>query len=513
MAYNTQNFEAGQVLTASALNTMDNQIQANEQAVEGINDTLNGINMRTIEIDQKTIDINNTTNNIYSYLMIDVMNKLNELSNNSGGSAGGEATDSIESLFINNLGYEMPSILKQAVHQGINVKNNYQYGGMSWLSLEAPTFMPSGIDLSQVEGVNPSEFILSWMAGYDMPNYNQERFELRNAIGAVNIGNMGTTPKMIIFGPLTTTVSFNAPFYFKNDFDGQMCLFNSCYSLTDVYGLENVDISNAQSLSYAFSGATKLQGIGGYQNWNTSGVTSMQGMFNGVNFNSLDLSAWNFSNVYNYNFMFGSCWNLNDLKLSDNFGCSAQNAQSLFSNVPLTDIVISNFNPDVTNVNNMFENCYNLTMVSLPNDFGRNAMEFWGLFSQCWNLNTINGSINVGNISYDQWANNQTIFIYSPEEDRYNNIRYLVLKDFGKYDDGMEGRTIEIRAKYWGADNRQCVIDSLVNNSFDRTSMPTLTINFYNDYVDFTTEELNTLGAKGYTLNKYTTGNIGDEGI
>lgn len=251
MAYNTQNFEAGQVLTASALNTMDNQIQANEQAVEGINNTL-------VNIDNRTMNIENTTNNIYSYLMGDVMNKLNELSNNSGSTGGGEATDSIESLFINNLGYEMPSILKQAVHQGINVKSNYENGGMTWLSLEAPTFMPSGINLSMVEGINPSEFVLSWIGGYDMPNYNRDRFELRNAIGAVNIGNMGTTPKMIIFGPLTTTVSFNAPFYFKNDFDGQMCLFNSCYSLTDVYGLENVDVSNAQSLSYAFSGATKL---------------------------------------------------------------------------------------------------------------------------------------------------------------------------------------------------------------------------------------------------------------
>jgi hypothetical protein len=58
--YNTHNYQSGQVLTAGALNEMDNQIQANEQAVQGINDTLNGINMRTIGIDQRTIDIHNS---------------------------------------------------------------------------------------------------------------------------------------------------------------------------------------------------------------------------------------------------------------------------------------------------------------------------------------------------------------------------------------------------------------------------------------------------------------------
>lgn len=497
MSYSTQNFQSGQVLTAEALNTMDNQIQANEQAVQGINGTLGNIDTRTQEI-------NNTSYNIYNYLQNDIWSKLSEIQNNINNSGGGgePSGEGIESRFINELGYAMPDTLNQAVQYGVNLKNSHMSGN-TWLNLNGPTFMPSGLDLSSVEGVTNTNWILSWMTAYDMPNYFQNRFELNNVMGVVNIGNMGTTPKMISFGPLTQTVSFNAPFYFKNDFDGQMCLFNSCYSLTDVYGLENVDVSNAQSLSFAFSGATKLQSIGGYQNWNTSGVTSMQGMFNGANFNSLDLSNWDFSNVHNYNFMFASCWNLNDLKLSDNFGCSAQNAQNLFSNVSLTDIVISNFNPDVTNVNNMFENCYNLTMVSLPNDFGRNAMEFWGLFNQCWNLNTINGSINVGNTSYDQWANNQTIFINNTMENRYNNIRYLVLKDFGKFNDGME-RTIDIYAPYWGIDNAQCVVDSLVNYSYDRKSSgcPTLTINLHsNAGIVFSEDDLNTLTNKGYVVN------------
>lgn len=92
MSYNTQNFQSGQVLTAEALNTMDNQIQANEQAVQGINDTLSNIDTRTQEI-------NNTSNNIYNYLQNDIWSKLSEIQNNINNSGGGTTSGGIEEQF------------------------------------------------------------------------------------------------------------------------------------------------------------------------------------------------------------------------------------------------------------------------------------------------------------------------------------------------------------------------------------------------------------------------------
>lgn len=60
-------------------------------------------------------------------------------------------------------------------------------------------------------------------------------------------------------------------------------------------GLENWDVSNVTKMVYMFDRCTKF--VGDLSGWNTSKVVNMYGMFDGcTKFNS-DLSAWNVSNV------------------------------------------------------------------------------------------------------------------------------------------------------------------------------------------------------------------------
>jgi hypothetical protein len=319
--YNTHNYQSGQVLTAGALNEMDNQIQANEMNIASINSTLNNIDNRTMNID-------NTTNNIYNYLMIDVMNKLNELSNNSGSNTGGSntggsdmpSTGSLDAMFA-ELGYLVPSVLSDAAQRGIQLKNNFN-PNQGWIDMSMPTFLPVGLDLSNLNHID-AQLALSWN-GYDMPNYSNNDFRLSNAMGDVTIGNMGTNPLLMVFGPLVTSITFTNTIYSQNHYDGQNCLFSNCNSLQNISGLDKIDISNHTSLSQAFSGTFNLFSISGHENWNTTNVTSMQGLFNGTALQSIDLSNWDFQNVQNYCGIFGSTYNLHTLSLPSNFGVNAQ---------------------------------------------------------------------------------------------------------------------------------------------------------------------------------------------
>lgn len=513
--YNTHNYQSGQVLTAGALNEMDNQIQANEQAVQGINDTLNGINMRTIGIDQRTIDIHNSVQNVYSYLMIDVMNKLNELSNNSGSNTGGSdmpSTGGIEASF-QQLGYSMPNALYQAVQEGINLRNNWS-DGQSWLNLNAPTFMPEGLNLSNCYGLGNSRYILSWR-GYDMPNYGNSRLDLECVMGDVIMGNMGTNPMVIRFGPLTESVTFNSTIYSANDYDGQTHLFNSCSLLHTINGLENVNVSNQRSFSFTFGGTNSLHNIAGLETWDTSNAFTMQGMFESCGVQSLNISTFNTQGVTNMNNMFSNCYNLTELQLPEQFGQIAENVSRLFAYCnQLQSINLSTMNPNANDITGMFDSCTALNTVTLPDGFGGNANSFAGLFSNCWNLQNVYGTIDVGNANPNDWVHS----IFTTQNDgmgvsQYNQIRNIVLYNIGKYEDGMN-QQIHIVAPYWGADGRDCVIASLVTHSYDRRSNGMSDISIYlNTYnpIEFTPEELNTLSSKGYNIIQNNISMPGDQ--
>ena len=431
------------------------------------------------------------------------MNKLNELSNNSGSNTGGSdmpSTSGLEALFM-ELGYSVPNVLTQAAQRGIQLKNNFNpYQG--WIDLSLPTFLPTGLDLSQLSNIDVHN-ALSWN-GYDMPNYSNSQFRLSNAMGSVTIGNMGTNQILLGFGPLVEYITFRNTIYSQNRYDGQSCLFNNCGSLSGIEGLAYIDITNHTSLSHAFSGTFNLHNIDGYQTWNTSNVTSMQGLFSGTAIQSLDLSNWDFSNVYNYNQIFGSTFNLQMLSMPVNFGCNAQMAQSAFQNCNLSAISIQGFNPDCSDISAMFQYCNNLQTVYLPENFGRSSNELWGFFDQCWNLQNVYGSIDVGNVSPDNWVN--ALF---PRQDwgngqgQYNQIKYMVVKNIGKYEDGMQ-RSLEIYAPYWGMDDQSCVWDSLLNYSYDRRAngMSDMTINLYSRVGFGLGEETYTaLANKGYIFN------------
>jgi len=120
--------------------------------------------------------------------------------------------------------------------------------------------------------------------------------------------------------------------------------------------VSNWDVSGVADLGYMFERASSFNhpGIG---SWNTSGATSMAGMFDGVNlgmaFNQ-DISGWDVSNVLQMNNMFRNCYSLDQPFNSWNTS-SLQNMSQVFFNCISFNQPLNLWNTsNVTQMQNVF---------------------------------------------------------------------------------------------------------------------------------------------------------------
>ena len=112
--------------------------------------------------------------------------------------------------------------------------------------------------------------------------------------------------------------------------------FNHCYSLEDITGLANLDISAVTSLRAVFEDNLRLKSLSGLETWNTENVTTFYRMFCNAHWVS-DISAmasWNFDSASNLSQMFSGNACILDftglvLDLSN-----ATNLNDMFSSLP-----------------------------------------------------------------------------------------------------------------------------------------------------------------------------------
>ena len=133
--------------------------------------------------------------------------------------------------------------------------------------------------------------------------------------------------------------------------------------------LSNFDTSHVTNMRGMFNGMRNLTTLN-LSNFDTSKVTDMQYMFGGVNnLTTLDLSNFDTSNVTNMEGMFYNMYNLTTLNLSSfNTSKVTRMAQMFAFMLDLTTLDLSNFDTsNVTNMEGMFYNMYNLTTLDLSN--------------------------------------------------------------------------------------------------------------------------------------------------
>ena len=156
--------------------------------------------------------------------------------------------------------------------------------------------------------------------------------------------------------------------------------------------LSNFDTSNVTNMRSMFNGMSNLTTLN-LSNFNTSQVTNMSLMFRGVsNLTSLNLSNFDTSKVTNMSFMFWGMSNLTTLNLSSFDTSKVTRMDSMFSYMySLTTLNLSNFDTSqVTNMSEMFRNMYNLTSLNLSSFDTSKVTNMDRMFFSIRSLTTLN---------------------------------------------------------------------------------------------------------------------------
>ncbi len=138
-----------------------------------------------------------------------------------------------------------------------------------------------------------------------------------------------------------------------------------------------------------FNNLANLESITFGNSFNTQNVTNMNSMFyTSKNLTSLDLSSFNTTNVTNMNYMFYKCEALTSLTFDENFNTSnVQSMRGMFAYLNFASLDLSSFDmSSLTDMITMFGGSNNLIEVLVKDEATRNKL--------------INGITNISDTKY-----------------------------------------------------------------------------------------------------------------
>ena len=140
--------------------------------------------------------------------------------------------------------------------------------------------------------------------------------------GAYGLNDGQTLTEWDNIGPYVTRVVFD-PSFTQARPTSTAYWFSDMYNLTNIEGINYLNTSEVDRMSYMFSNCKKLTNLD-LRGFNTSKVTSFQLMFNDcTNLTSLDLSSFNTSKTLIMFKMFYRCSNLTTIFVSNNWTTQA----------------------------------------------------------------------------------------------------------------------------------------------------------------------------------------------
>ena len=332
----------------------------------------------------------------------------------------------------------------------------------------------------------------------------------------------------------------------------------SLITFTDCSNLQYVPLINTselRNLGHMFKGCSSLLEIEGISDWDTGNVTSADNTFEGcTKFTNFDLSKWNLDKCTSISNMFEDCTSLESIKLPEKALLGTYGLQYTFAgcsslkvvNIPETSAKISISNmfrdcsslesvdltplinakltelsyvfsgnkslkqlylPNIdlskaTVMNHMFNGCSSLSVLDFSEFNTEKVTNMSSIFANCTNLQ------KVVNLDVSSLFGSVTLVNYPA----INVFRFLKLKNLGKHS-GLTTCNFTYMP-YWGDESntveypltegaRQSLIDSLITDSFDRTS-----VGFNNCILSLssntkallTEDEIAQITAKGYTI-------------
>ena len=222
--------------------------------------------------------------------------------------------------------------------------------------------------------------------------------------GSVN----GTYKVLRVTGTAITKLSFNSSVVTIGNFNGYAAnqgiidivgKLPSGTGLTcqNQYNLVNVEVSGlvlTSGMGNMFGNCYSLKSID-VSDWDTSSVTTMNSVFsNCISLTSLDVSKWDTSSATTMSSMFTGCRSLTSLDVSDWDTSSVTNMTTVFQNcASLASLDVSKWDTSsVTTMNSMFSNCYSLTSLDVSKWDTSSVTTMNGMFYYCVSLTSLDVS-------------------------------------------------------------------------------------------------------------------------
>ena len=161
-------------------------------------------------------------------------------------------------------------------------------------------------------------------------------------------------------------------------------MFNGLTSL-EALDVTGFDTSNVTDMSYMFAGCRTLTELD-VTGFNTSNVTNMSGMFFQCDsLSSLDVTAFDTMNVTDMSYMFNQCYGLTVLDVTGFDTSNVTNMEGMFGNCSgLTELDVTHFDTsNVTNMCAMFIRCSALTALDVTHFDTSNVTNMYTMFGGC----------------------------------------------------------------------------------------------------------------------------------
>lgn len=234
------------------------------------------------------------------------------------------------------------------------------------------------------------------------------------------------------------------------------------YKCSNILTIPALNTSFAMSMVEMLAYCTSLRSIPYIETWNVQDMDSM--FYNCSNLESIPQLVT--SNVRNMSWMFGSCTSLKTIPMID---CHS-----------------------VRNTSNMFNNCQ--ALVTVPSLNTKSADNMKKMFADCAKLEKVEG-LEFGNVT-----DMSMMFTGC------TNLKYLLIYDLGKSQLEFYNFADVVAWGTGGESNRDSLIESLVEHSFDRASagMTTATIRLSADSrALLTNDNISRIASKGYEVVVY----------
>jgi len=207
-------------------------------------------------------------------------------------------------------------------------------------------------------------------------------------------------------------------------------LFFFLSNMTNIEGLDYINTRNARTMRNVFSSASSLTSLD-LSAWDISNVTDMGSILSGTHsLTDLNISGWDTGNMRNMSNMFVGASGLTNLDLSHFDTSNATNMSGMFSGASsLTELDLSSFNTsNVTSMGSMFSWASSLTSLDLSHFDTSNVIGMSGMFSGASSLTELDlSSFNTSNVTYmsSMFANTTDLTRLDISGFDTSNVRYM----------------------------------------------------------------------------------------